>query len=78
MIHLINANIGEKNTLEPSVLVALQSENLTEKTANKMAENFNIKIKSDHLDFEYLRGFHPTFQELILSDQEWDYLEKVK
>jgi hypothetical protein len=30
------------------------------------------------LNFEYLRSFHPTFDQLILSDQEWDYLEKVK
>lgn len=78
MENSIKPYFGEKNTSIESVLVSLKSENISTKTSNKIAENFNVKIKWDLLDFEYLRSFHPTFDHLILSDLEWDYLENVK
>lgn len=78
MLNWTYSKTEEKNTLEQPVIVVLQSDNVSNKTTEKIAENFNVPIKWDLLDFEYLRSFHPIFNQLILSNQEWDYLEKVQ
>lgn len=78
MVNSTNPYTWERFTSNESILVSLESESTSNKTSNKIAENFNGKIKWDLLDFEYLKSFHPTFDQLILSNQEWDYLEKVK